>query len=141
MRIVAEILPLAFGEHGGHAIHKGPDGCFYVIGGNDTSFDKVKLDPSSPIKNPQAGCLLRISENTLRVECIAQGFRNPYDFDFTPNGDIITYDSDTERDFLTTLNEVGQGRSIILIAHRLVGVERLDRIWRLSGGKAVAAAA
>jgi ATP-binding cassette subfamily C protein CydC len=29
---------------------------------------------------------------------------------------------------------------VILIAHRLIGVERLDRIFRLSGGKAVAAA-
>ncbi|HET8995368.1 MAG TPA: thiol reductant ABC exporter subunit CydC [Acetobacteraceae bacterium] len=50
-------------------------------------------------------------------------------------------DADTERDFLTTLNEVAEGRTVILIAHRLIGVEKLDRIWRLSGGKAVAAAA
>jgi ATP-binding cassette, subfamily C, bacterial CydC len=50
-------------------------------------------------------------------------------------------DADTERQFLTTLNEVAEGRSLLLIAHRLTGVERLDRIWRLSGGKAVAAAA
>jgi ATP-binding cassette, subfamily C, bacterial CydC len=33
------------------------------------------------------------------------------------------------------------GRTVVLIAHRITGVERLDRIWRLSGGKAVAAAA
>jgi ATP-binding cassette, subfamily C, bacterial CydC len=50
-------------------------------------------------------------------------------------------DSDTERAFLTTLNEVGAERTIVLITHRLVGVERLDRIWRLSAGKAMAAAA
>jgi ATP-binding cassette subfamily C protein CydC len=50
-------------------------------------------------------------------------------------------DADTERDFLTMLNEVAAGRTLILIAHRLTGVERLDRIYRLSGGKAVAAAA
>jgi ATP-binding cassette, subfamily C, bacterial CydC len=50
-------------------------------------------------------------------------------------------DSDTERAFLTTLNEVGSERTIILITHRLVGVERLDRIWRLSAGKAMTAAA
>ncbi len=49
-------------------------------------------------------------------------------------------DAETERAFFTTLNEVADGRSVILIAHRLSGVERLDRIWRLSGGKAVAAA-
>jgi ATP-binding cassette subfamily C protein CydC len=50
-------------------------------------------------------------------------------------------DAETERAFLATLNEVADGRSMILIAHRLTGVERLDRIWRLSGGIAVSAAA
>jgi ATP-binding cassette, subfamily C, bacterial CydC len=49
-------------------------------------------------------------------------------------------DAETERAFLSTLNEVAEGRTVILIAHRLSGVERLDRIWRLSGGRAVAAA-
>ena len=41
-------------------------------------------------------------------------------------------DAETERAFLATLNEVADGRSVILITHRLTGVERLDRIWRLS---------
>jgi ATP-binding cassette subfamily C protein CydC len=49
-------------------------------------------------------------------------------------------DAATERDFMATLNEVAEGRTVILIAHRLSGVERLDRIWRLSGGVAVPAA-
>jgi ATP-binding cassette subfamily C protein CydC len=49
-------------------------------------------------------------------------------------------DAETERAFLATLNEVAEGRAIVLIAHRLTGVERLDRIYRLSGGKALAAA-
>jgi ATP-binding cassette subfamily C protein CydC len=50
-------------------------------------------------------------------------------------------DAETERAFLATLNDVAEGRTLLLIAHRLTGVERLDRIWRLSGGIAVAAAA
>jgi ATP-binding cassette, subfamily C, bacterial CydC len=50
-------------------------------------------------------------------------------------------DADTERAFLATLNDVAAGRTVIMIAHRLVGIERLDRIYRLSGGHAVAAAA
>lgn len=50
-------------------------------------------------------------------------------------------DAETERAFLTTLNEVAEGRSVVLITHRLTGVERLDRVWRLSAGKAIAAAA
>jgi ATP-binding cassette, subfamily C, bacterial CydC len=49
-------------------------------------------------------------------------------------------DAETERAFLETLNETASGRTVILITHRLTGVERLDRIFRLSGGKAVAAA-
>ena len=50
-------------------------------------------------------------------------------------------DAETERAFLLTLNDLADTRSIILIAHRLTGVERLDRIFRLSNGRAVAAAA
>jgi ATP-binding cassette subfamily C protein CydC len=49
-------------------------------------------------------------------------------------------DAETERAFLATLNDAAGGRTVILIAHRLIGMERLDRIFRLSGGKAVAAA-
>ena len=49
-------------------------------------------------------------------------------------------DAETEREFLTVLNDVAEGRTVVLIAHRLLGVERLDRIFRLSGGKAVSAA-
>ncbi len=50
-------------------------------------------------------------------------------------------DAETEQAFLTTLNSAGDGRTVILIAHRLTGVERLDRIYRISKGLAVAAAA
>jgi ATP-binding cassette, subfamily C, bacterial CydC len=49
-------------------------------------------------------------------------------------------DAETERLFFETLNQTASGRTVILITHRLSGVERLDRIFRLSGGKAVAAA-
>lgn len=50
-------------------------------------------------------------------------------------------DLDTERAFLEVLNTATAGTTIVLIVHRLLGVERLDRVWRLSGGHAVAAAA
>lgn len=49
-------------------------------------------------------------------------------------------DAETERSFFATLNQVATGRTIILIAHRLIGTERPDRIWRLSAGHAIAAA-
>ncbi|GAB0114770.1 thiol reductant ABC exporter subunit CydC [Acidisoma sp. C75] len=50
-------------------------------------------------------------------------------------------DIETEQAFLTTLNDLGRARTFILIAHRLTGIEKLDRIWRISGQHAVAATA
>jgi ATP-binding cassette subfamily C protein CydC len=50
-------------------------------------------------------------------------------------------DAQTERAFLQTLNALPAGRTLLLITHRLTGVETLDRIWRLSGGPATPAAA
>jgi putative membrane-bound dehydrogenase-like protein len=93
-------FPLRFTEHGGHAMRKGPDGWWYLIGGNDTGFSKQHVTlPNSPIREPEAGCLLRLTPNGRNSEIIAQGLRNPYDFDFNWLGDVFTYDSDVERDF------------------------------------------
>ena len=50
-------------------------------------------------------------------------------------------DAATEMAFFETLNTVAPTRTVVLIVHRLTGVERLDRIWRLTAGRAVAAAA
>ncbi|WBV42232.1 thiol reductant ABC exporter subunit CydC [Pseudoroseomonas cervicalis] len=44
-----------------------------------------------------------------------------------------------ERAFLETLDSATEGRSTILIAHRLLGVERPTRILRLVGGRAMPA--
>ncbi|HWT07734.1 MAG TPA: ATP-binding cassette domain-containing protein, partial [Roseomonas sp.] len=48
-------------------------------------------------------------------------------------------DADTERAFLATLDEATAGRTVILILHRLTGVERPSRILRLVGGRAIPA--
>lgn len=97
----AKILDLHFGEHGGHAVRKGPDGWFYVIGGNETRFGNEHTSlPTSPIERIEAGALLRLPPTGQGCEAIAQGFRNPYSFDFNYLGDIFTYDSDGEREFL-----------------------------------------
>jgi putative heme-binding domain-containing protein len=101
-----KILPLAFNEHGGHAMRKGPDGWWYVMAGNDARVTaELVNDPASPIRRPEAGCILRLhppkpNNNRWQVQVIAHGFRNPYDFDFGPGGEIFTYDSDVERTFL-----------------------------------------
>src|SRR5262245_15040760 len=90
-----------FSEHGGHALKVGPDGFLYAIAGNDGRVADLPRSRTSPVTRPEAGGIFRYpSWERPGVEVVAHGFRNPYDFDFTPLGDIITYDSDTERDAL-----------------------------------------
>ncbi|MBU8542173.1 MULTISPECIES: thiol reductant ABC exporter subunit CydC [Roseomonadaceae] len=48
-------------------------------------------------------------------------------------------DPETERAFLETLGEATAGRTVILIVHRLIGVERPTRILRLVAGRAMPA--
>jgi ATP-binding cassette subfamily C protein CydC len=48
-------------------------------------------------------------------------------------------DAATEIEFLKTLNAATKNRTILLIVHRLTGVEQLDRIWRLANGTLMAA--
>jgi putative membrane-bound dehydrogenase-like protein len=94
------IAPLVFNEHGGHAMRKGPDGWWYVIAGNDSGLGRQHINfPASLVRAPEAGGLFRLSPDLKQSEVIAHGWRNPYDFDFTAAGDLLTYDSDTERDF------------------------------------------
>jgi ATP-binding cassette subfamily C protein CydC len=50
-------------------------------------------------------------------------------------------DAETEMAFHRTLNGAIDGRSLILIAHRLTGAERIDRVWRLTNGTLVPATA
>jgi glucose/arabinose dehydrogenase len=86
------------GEHAAHAIRRGPDGWLYVLCGNNTGIDATYATlPTSPIKDPIAGCVLRFSPDLKDSEIVAHGFRNPYDMDFNPDGELFTYDSDNER--------------------------------------------
>jgi len=94
------LLSLAFGEHGGHAVRKGPDGAWYVMAGNDTKFDLTQIDATSmPARKIEGGALLRLGADGRSAKVITHGFRNPYDFDFNASGDLFTYDSDCERDY------------------------------------------
>jgi putative membrane-bound dehydrogenase-like protein len=95
-----KIGTFGFGEHGAHAIRKGPDGRWYFIGGNNTGFTSKSASlTGSPIREPEAGCLVRFAPDFSGSEILAHGFRNPYDFDFTADGEVVTYDSDVEREF------------------------------------------
>ncbi|MDA0833540.1 MAG: hypothetical protein O2955_16700 [Planctomycetota bacterium] len=89
----------AGGEHEVHSVQKGPDGYWYVIGGNYAGVTKETITRFRlPINNPRAGVLLRVNPDFREIELLADGFRNAYDFAFNSVGDIFTYDSDGERD-------------------------------------------
>jgi putative heme-binding domain-containing protein len=86
------------GEHSAHAVRRGPDGKLWVLCGNMAGVgEKTITSKDSPVKKPIAGCLLRMNDDGTDVEVIADGFRNPYDFDFDLRGTPYTYDSDNER--------------------------------------------
>ncbi len=86
-------------EHQAHAIRKGPEGWWYLICGNDTELDsKFWSDKDSPVRDPEAGCLLRFNLEVDAYQVFAHGFRNAYDFDFGADGSVYVYDSDGERD-------------------------------------------
>ncbi|MCX5615745.1 thiol reductant ABC exporter subunit CydC [Bombella sp. TMW 2.2559] len=43
-------------------------------------------------------------------------------------------DMETEKAFLATLNTLDRSRSILLITHRLTGIEQLDHLWTIQDG-------
>lgn len=103
------------GEHDAHAIRRGPDGWWYLIVGNFAStIGKLKNDPDSPVPQPRAGTLWRISPDFSKRGVWAHGLRNAYDFDFLADGSIVTFDSDEEREL--TLPWYRQTRVVVLSA-------------------------
>ncbi|MFV0445471.1 MAG: HEAT repeat domain-containing protein [Planctomycetaceae bacterium] len=87
------------GEHDAHAIHRGPDGWWYLIAGNVSGIgERYITTNTSPVAYPRAGVLMRLSPDLASGEIVAEGFRNAYDFTFDAVGEIFTCDSDGERD-------------------------------------------
>jgi len=87
------------GEHDSHSIQRGPDGWWYLVSGNYAGIDETYVTrPTSPIRKPLAGTLMRLAPDMSGGEIVADGFRNSYDFAFTGQGDVLLYDSDGERD-------------------------------------------
>jgi putative heme-binding domain-containing protein len=106
------------GEHGPHAVRLGPDGALYIMAGNFTK-PPAEYDPLSPHRNfaedhllkrnpdgngfatgvmAPGGWIARTDLDGKGWELFCAGYRNPYDFDFNPAGDIFTYDADMEWD-------------------------------------------
>ena len=87
------------GEHNAHAIRRGPDGYWYLIAGNFArDISKLQNDPLSPVARSRSGTIWRMSPDFSKRSVWAHGMRNCYDFDFLPDGQIVTFDSDCERE-------------------------------------------
>lgn len=95
------LVNLRLGEHGAHGLRQAPDGSWLLMVGNDGEVHAGLVnDFRSPIRIPEGGTLLRFPNDFSTLGVIAHGFRNAYDFDFNQLGDLFTYDSDVEREFL-----------------------------------------
>jgi len=106
------------GEHGPHAVRLGPDGqSIYVIAGNHTNppqFDSSRLpsnwgedlllprqwDANGHARGKLApgGWIARTDVDGKTWEMVSSGYRNPYDMDFSPEGELFAYDADMEWD-------------------------------------------
>jgi putative heme-binding domain-containing protein len=112
-------VPSGAGEHGAHAIVLGPDQKLYIAHGNSTPLLEG-IAATSPYRNYQEdyllerildpvatffdklkvpyGQVLRTDADGNEWELFAGGFRNEYDLDFNPDGELFSYDSDMEWD-------------------------------------------
>lgn len=85
--------------HSANGIVRGPDGWFYLACGNDAGINESHaLLPSSPVKKPNGGAIVRFPTSGQYSEVVADGLRNPYDLAFSGQGNIFTVDADGERD-------------------------------------------
>ncbi len=106
-----------WGEHGPHAVIKGPDDLIYVIVGNHTKLpdEYTSRQPAiweednlhESIKDPNGhavkikapgGWIARTDAEGSYWEVYSSGYRNPYDIAFNEHGDLFTFDSDMEWD-------------------------------------------
>ncbi len=89
--------------------------------------------PTSPIRTPVSGTLLRLKPNLSGGEIVSDGFRNAYDFAFNAAGDFFTYDSDDERDISLPWYLPTQVFHILPLSNAGYVTAGLKRPARLSG--------
>ncbi|HEX3728074.1 MAG TPA: hypothetical protein VHV08_17605, partial [Pirellulales bacterium] len=86
-------------EHGANGLVRGPDGCYYLVCGNDAGVSEKQISTTrSPVEHPRSGAIVRFSSQGKPLDVYAHGFRNPYDLDFDAAGHLLVVDSDGERD-------------------------------------------
>ncbi|MDA0283159.1 MAG: c-type cytochrome [Planctomycetota bacterium] len=107
------------GEHGPHALRLSPDGkSIYLIAGNHTDpptdFDASRVPSNwsedhllprqwdarghAAGKLAPGGWIAKTDPKGKTWEIISTGYRNPYDFDISPEGELFAYDADMEWD-------------------------------------------
>jgi putative heme-binding domain-containing protein len=119
------------GEHESHALRRGPDGWLYLLCGNNANIDgSFATTRTSPIREPVAGCVVRFTPDFKASEIVADGFRNPYGFDFDPDGELFTFDSDNERCVSLPWYEGTRVYRVIPGAHHGWRNPQLSETWR-----------
>jgi putative heme-binding domain-containing protein len=109
------------GDHGPHAIRRGPDGSIMLITGNNTFIPDDRIDAATTpnmrnlkerqflpawrdprfgnsTKEGMHGPLLRYEPASQKFALLYTGMRNAYDFTFNAAGETFTFDSDMEWD-------------------------------------------
>jgi len=115
------------GEHDMHSIQQGPEGWWYLLGGNTAEIGpQFATLTTSPVKYPRAGALLRMKPDLTGGEIVADGLRNAYDFTFGAQGDLFTFDSDDERENALPWYQP------IRVFHMLIGADHgwITRSWK-----------
>lgn len=118
------------GEHGMHAIIRGPEGWFYGVGGNRAKLKGLDYTYGTKIEAPHAGSIFRFSKDGKQLESVAQGFRNSYDIAFNPEGQLFTFDSDSERWHHLPHYTPMRLYDVELGGHHGWMYERTDRAWK-----------
>lgn len=69
------IVPMRHSEHGGHGIRQGPDGWWYVLGGNDTGFTTARHSkrPGALVPTPKAAALTPSGGAASRLVSCSKG--------------------------------------------------------------------
>jgi putative heme-binding domain-containing protein len=119
--VVERVTPLlgTIGDHGPHAIRRGPDGSMRLHVGNMSDVPKEAIDPGSPIRDLREGYLLepyfdprghavdvlapgsqvyRYNPAKKTFTSMFAGMRNSYDHAYNLAGEAFTFDSDMEWD-------------------------------------------
>jgi putative heme-binding domain-containing protein len=91
------LFPVGTGEGGGHAVHQGPDGSLYLVGGPESGIKgRLITAVNSPVREVDGGVLVRFPVEGHSLQVLAHGLHSPYDFAFDLAGEIFAWDGGAE---------------------------------------------